>query len=180
MSLQQLIFGFAVAMLVVVWYSTATLREKIFVTYTRVDGTEEEFFARISSRYLVFDHKRFTIIRKCIRYLWYKRSIHRFFPTRVAALHYVWNSEFPIDPETGQVYITSPEARAVMNQEEKFIAYNRAQAKVSGQKEGFIKRNGAIIAIILVVIVGVYLYMQVQGLNNSITILANAYKSLAK
>lgn len=178
MSLQQLIFGFAIILLVVVWYSTASLRNKIFVTYTRVDGTEEEFLSSINIKYLFFDHRRFRIIRSCIRYLWYKRGVHAIFPTRVAALSFVYNSEFPVDPETGQIHIMSPEVRNAMNQEERFYAYNRAQAKVSGRKEGFLQRNGMIIAIVLVVIMGVFFWMKMQGLDKSITVLAEYYKTL--
>lgn len=178
MSFQQLIFAFAIILLVMVWYSTSSLRGKIFVTYTKVDGTEEEFLQRIDSRFLIFDKKKFKIRRKCIRYLFYKRGIHSFFPTRVAHLHYVWNSQDPIDPETGEVYVDSPEARQAMNQEERFLAYNRAQQKTSGKRESPLAHYLPYIAIGITVIMGLYLWMQQRGLNASITMLANYYKSL--
>ncbi len=170
---------FAVALLIVVWYSGTSLRSKIFVNYTRVDGTEEEFLVRIDSRYLIFDHKRFKIIRKCIRFMWYRRGVHSIFPVRVAKLHYVWNNEMPIDPDTGQIFITSPTASFYDDQEQSFVAYNRANQKTSGRKESFLQRHGAIIAIVLVVIVAAFFYMKFQGVDASITALANYYKTLA-
>ncbi len=176
MSLQQLLFAFPLVVLVVVWYSTSSLRKKILITYRRVDNTKIEMFVPITSRYVFFDHKRFNIIKKCITQQWYTRGIHSFFPTKVSTSDYVWSSEFPIDPDTGQVYVISPEVRGAMNQEEKFVALNRAHAKVGGEKQTFLQKHGSLIAIGLVLLVGAFLWMQQRGLDASITILANIVK----
>jgi hypothetical protein len=180
MSLQNLIFGFAVILLIAVWYSGASLRQKIWVRYTRADNTLEEFLVPITYRYLIFDHKRFNIVQSCIKYLWYKKGVHGFFPTRVAALDFSWWNENPIDPKTGEVTTVSPTSRFYKNQEESMVNYGKAQSKVSGKKSSPMMQYLPIIAIAIAVLGFGFLFMKMQGINNSITMLAEYYKSLPK
>ena len=184
MSITQLIFAFSVMMLVAVWYSTASMRNKILCTCRTPSKTKLELLIPMNQRYVFFKMggwvQKFNVLKDCITYQEYTRGIHKFFPTNVATLDFVWTDTNPIDPDTGNVYIMSPAVRNSMYQEERFKDYTRAQEKVAGTpKLGFFQKYGVFIAIGIALLGFAFLYMQTKGLNSSITLLAEYYKDLA-
>jgi len=163
------------------WYANSSKRNKIHCTFRRINKTKVAKFVKMSSRYVSFDGKLYDIIPSCITFQWWDKGlVHMLFPQWVATLDFIHNSRFPIDPETGKPAVISPEVRKAMNKEEWVKSYAKGFTPPSNKKQGMLQQYLPWISIILVVMVGFYLYTNMQALSQSIAALDNALRAIAK
>lgn len=176
MSLPLMFFAFFVIIMVYSIYSSKKLSRQLFITMRTAVDRKEEFLVNIQSRYFYFRGEKYEIIPSCCKPMTWKRGIHSFIPTTVQTADYTWSDTLPIDPDTGKIFIVSPEARGNMDNEELFTSMNKSTKKVEGKKESGMGKYLPYVAIVLVLIVGGYLYIQQKSLNESITVLGQFFK----
>lgn len=157
-------------------YSSKKLDKQLFITMRTVVDSKEEFLIDRRSRYFYYQGTKYDIIPSCCRTMRWKRGIHAFVPTSIQTADYTWSNTLPIDPDTGDIFIVSPEARGNMDNEELFTSMNKSTKKVEGKKESGVSKYLPYVAIVLVLIVGGYLYIQQKSLNESITVLGQFFK----
>jgi hypothetical protein len=157
--------------------SSKKLENQIFITMRTAHDRREEFLVNKKGRFFFFQGFRYDIIPSCCKPMTWKRGVHMFIPTTVQAADYTWSNTTPIDPDTGLYYVVSPEAQGAMDDEENFTAMNRSTKKEMGKKEVGMNKYLPYIAIGLVLLVAAYLYMQIKGVDNSITVLGEMFKA---
>ncbi len=181
MTFQTLILIMAMVIVFMAWYANSSKRNKIYCSFTRVNKTSIHKFVKMTSRYVVFDGKRFDIFSKCIVFDWWDRGlVHMLFPQWVATLNFTYASRFPNDPETGQPAIISPEVRNAMNKEEWVKSYAKGFTPPSSKKQTTIQQYLPWVSVILVLVVGVYFYTNMQAMAQSLTDIANRVNSIAR
>lgn len=162
------------------WWANASKRNKIYCTYRRINKTKVARFVKMSSRYIIFEGSKFDIIPSCITFVWWDKGIHMLFPQWVATLDYSYNSRFPIDPNTLEPAIISPEVRAVMNKEEWTKSYAKGFTPPTAKKQSMLQQYLPLISVVLIVLVGFYLYTNMQGLANEIATMKNTLQSITR
>lgn len=163
------------------WYANASKRDKILCTFRRVNKTQIRKFVKMTSRYVLFDKHRYDIVPSCCTQLWYQSGmIHMIFPQWVQTLDFTHESRLPLDPNTLKPVIISPEVRAAMNKEEWVKSYAKGFQPPNSKKQSMLQGYLPWVAIILVVLVGFWLYNNMSGLSQQVAILQNSFNALAK
>lgn len=171
----------AMVVVVMAWYANVSKRNKIYCSFKRVNKTSIHKFVKMTSRYIVFDGKRFDIIQSCIVFDWWDKGlVHMLFPQWVATLDYTHVNRFPIDPETGKHAIISPEVRNAMNKEEWVKSYAKGFQPPTAKRQSAIQQYLPWLAIGLVALMGVYFYTNIQALNQNLATLINQVQSIAR
>jgi hypothetical protein len=172
----------AIILYFILWVYTAQKRSRqVYCIYYKVNNDIEEMFVDVKDRYVFFDRKKFELINSCIRYTNWRRGIFMLVPIKVGTIAFTWQSDLPINPDTGEVYnMISPSVRNSMNQEEWMMADQRGadNYRKAENRGGFLQKYGVVIAIALIALLGIWVWMQTKGLDASITILGNYYKDL--
>ena len=181
MSFQTFILIMAMVVVFMAWQANSSKRNKIHCSFTRVNKTEINKFVKMVSRYVVFDGKRYDIVPSCIKFTWWDKGlVHMLFPQWVAALDFTYASRWPIDPATGKSVIISPEVRSAMNKEEWVKSYAKGFTPPSTKKQTAIQQYLPYIAILLIVMMGVYFYTNMQALGASLADIANRVNAIAR
>ncbi len=164
------------------WYANSSKRDKIFCRFKRVNKTQISKFVKMTSRYVIFDRKKYDIISGCIVFEWWDKGIiGMMFPQWVASLDFTYASRFPHDPNTLKPVIISPEVRAVMDKEEWAKSYFKSSApKSTSGKQSMIQQYLPWVAIMAVVLVGFYLYTNMQSLQHDIAAIQNTLRAITK
>lgn len=166
MDLQTFITAMAVIVVAMAWYANTSKRNKILCSFRRVNKTKINKWVKMQSRYVVFDGGRYDIRPRRVTWLWYCQGIiHMIFPQWVPTLDYSWTSRFPHDPDNMDVTAESPEVRKALNKEEWVKSYYRGAKPTTATRQNIITQYLPWIAIILVFVVGVYLYNNMQAMN---------------
>jgi len=169
------------AMVAMAWYANSSKRDKIYCSFRRVNRTKINRFVKMNSRYVVFDGKRKDVIPSCITFEWWDKGIVGFmFPQWVATLDFVPSNNFPIDPKTGQTVVLSDEVRQAMNKEEWVKSYAKGFTPPSAKKQTFIQQYLPWMAVILVVLLAVYMYANMQNFNRALFDITNKVNSIAR
>lgn len=181
MDFQTFILLMAVVVVGMAWWANLSKRNKIYCSFTRVNKTSIHKFVKMTSRYVVFDRKRYNIIPSCVKFDWWDKGlVHMVFPQWVATLDYTYANQWPIDPATGKPVILSPEVRHVMNKEEWFKSYNKSLSPPSAIRQTAIQQYLPWVAIGVVALMGVYFYTNMQAFGMSLADIANKVNSLAR
>jgi len=181
MDFSLLIAIMSMTVLGLAWYANSRLRNKIYCSFRRVNKTKIEKFVRMTSRYVIFDGRRYDIIPSCVTLLWWDKGfIHQLFPQNVVALDFTHESRFPLDPNTLKPVIISPEVRGAMNKEEWVKSYAKGFAPPSGKKQSMIQQYLPLITVGFVVLLGFYLYSNQQALSQQIAIMQNTLNAITK
>ena len=181
MDISTLIALMAILMVGLAWYANSSKRDKIYCTFRRVNKTKIVKFVKMSSRYVIFESKRYDIIPSCVTYEWFDKGlIGMMFPQNVATLDFCPDSRYPLDPNTLQPVVISPEVRQAMNKEEWVKSYAKGFSPQATRKQSLIQQYLPFVSIVLVLLVGVYLYMNMQILSQQYAELANALRAIAK
>lgn len=172
----------AVFIVIMAWYANSSKRDKIYCRFKRVNRTQIAKFVKMQSRYVVFDKKKYDVIPSCIVFEWWDKGlIHMMFPQWVASLDFTWANQFPHDPKTLKPVVISPEVRHAMNKEEWAKSYFKSsQPKAAKQSMGMLQQYLPWIAIMAVVLVGFYLYSNMQSLNQHIAVIENTLRAITK
>lgn len=181
MTYQTMLLIMAMLVVGMAWYSNSSKRNKIYCSFTRVNKTSIHKFVKMADRYVVFDGKRYDIIPSCVIFDWWDKGlVHMMFPQWVATMSYTYSSRFPIDPTTGKPSIISPEVRNAMNKEEWVKSYARGFTPPSAKKQTFIQNYLPWFAIGVVVLLGIYVYMNNQAFNKALIDIINKVNSIAR
>jgi len=182
MSPQTLIVVMAIIILFLAWYANTSKRNKILCRFRRVNKTMIAKFVRMHSRYVIFDGGKYDIVPSRIVFQWYTAGIvHMLFPQWVATLDYAYDSSAPLNPNTLTYNWETPRVRQAINASELVESYFKTSTpSPTGKKQSVIMQYLPFIAILLIVIVGVWMYSNQQALSNHMSILENAFKAIAK
>ena len=163
MSPTTLLVVVVILLVVAAWYSTNSKRNKILCFYRGRDKTLENRWVNVTDSFATFRNKIFYVDTRRIVNFWYKGGIHFIFPTKVSCLEYNWNSPFPHDPDDYKINWETPEARKLINLEDSIKAYGKSFIPTTNKKQNALMQYLPIIAIVLVVILGFWMYSN----NNS-------------
>jgi hypothetical protein len=177
MNLPLMFFILVIGVVFMSVYSSKKLEKQLFVTIRTAVDRKEETLVDIRGRYFYWRGVKYEIIPSCCKPMTWKRGVHSIIPTTVQTADYTWSSTLPINPDTGEIFVVSPEARGRMDAEETFSAMNKSTKKDFGDKEKPLNKYLPYIIIGVVVIVAVYFFMQIKGLDNSITTLGEFFKA---
>jgi hypothetical protein len=162
-------------------YSTNSKRNKIYCFYRGRDKTIQARWVNLNDSYVLFPpNKKFRVDTKRMTSFWYKGGIHFLFPTKVNSLEYCWNSIYPVDPDDYRNTWLTPEAHKQMNVEEWVRSYGKGFAPQTGKKQGAIMQYLPLIAIILVIILGVYVYSNFGTISSALNELSNKINTVVK
>lgn len=175
MLMALVVVGFA-------WYANTSKRDKIYCRFKRVNRTQIAKFVKMTSRYVIFDHKRYDIIASCVVFEWWDKGIiHMLFPQWVATMDFTYASRWPHDPKTLKPVVISPEVRDAMNKEEWAKSYFKSSVpKSAKQTQSLIQQYLPWISIFLIVLVGFWLYNNQQALGAQMGALENALKAITR
>lgn len=181
MDFSMLIAIMAIMLVGMAWYANSSKRDKIYCSFRRVNKSKIVKFVKMTSRYVIFDGARYDIIPSCITYEWFDKGlIGKMFPQSVATLDFSWYSRYPLDPNTLKPVVISPEVRKAMNKEEWVRSYAKGFVPPTAKKQSMIQQYLPFASIVLVILVGFYLYMNMQVLSQQYAELANALRAIAK
>ena len=180
---------YVVIVLLVVLYASFTTRKNRSKIRCRYTSRSKQTFtktvdAKASSVFL--DSKKFYIVPRCVKHHWMDDGIQWLFPTFMPEMDFVWNSEFPVDPNTGNPVVLSPDVAGIYKEEESYRNYAGGQQTEMANKGGGAKLSGISkylpwIAIAGVVLVAVYFYNQNQSTQAALKIVElNLQKILVK
>jgi len=131
---------------------------------------------------VIFDGGKYDIISNRITFQWFTQGIvHMIFPQLVATLDFSYNSRFPHDPNNLQITAETPATRKALNKEEWVESYYKgAKPSSANKKQALFAQYLPWVAIVLVVIVAFYLYTNIQGLANQMSIMQNTLNVITK
>ena len=171
----------AIMMVGMAWYANSSKRDKIYCSFRRINKTKVVKFVKMRSRYVIFDGARYDIVPSCITFEWFDKGlIGQMFPQYVATLDFCHYSRFPLDPNTLKPVVISPEVRQAMNKEEWVKSYAKGFVPPTTKKQSLIQQYLPFASIVLVILVGFYLYMNMQILSQQYADLANALRAITK
>ncbi len=180
MDLSLLVLVLVVLLFVMAWRSTNSKRNQILCLYTGRDKTDEEKWINVDKGFVVFRGRRFDIITRRITSFWLTRGIHVIFPTKVNCLKYSWYSRFPHDPDDYTNTWETPETREAIDTSELVSSYFKTSTPNATRKQSLIQQYLPFASIVLVILVGFYLYMNMQILSQQYADLANALRAITK
>lgn len=157
---------FVILVLLIAVFANGQLRRKIFVRYTSKSKQNIEKFVSMKAGSVIFEDKSFNIVPSCTKLYWYNRGLQQLFPTWVILLEYTWESQNPIDPNTGKPVVFSPEVGKAIDQESRFRSYATAQnAAMNKTKMGGFSQFIPWIGLIAVALLGVYIYPKLKDID---------------
>lgn len=181
MSIQTFVLLMAMILVVMAWWANTSKRNKIYCSFTRVNKTSINRFVKMTSRYVVFDGKRYDIVPRCVKFNWWDKGLVNWvFPQWVASLDFTYANRWPIDPETGRHAVISPEVRNAMNKEEWVKSYAKGFTPPTSRKLSFFQQYLPYITIGIVMLMGVYFYMNINNLNMNMQDVINQFNAIAR
>ena len=169
---------FFYVLLVLVFYcsfAARKMRYKIRCRYTSKSLQTQSRDVDNKMGFVLFDKKKFYIVPTCVTHNWLDENLHWLFPTFLPEMSFKWNSEFPIDPKTGEPVVLSPETAAIYKEEESYRNYAGGQQNAMSVNGGGGKLKGLDkflpwIAIAGVALVAVYFYSQLAPIKSDMNI----------
>ncbi len=165
MSWMTLVTYFCIVILGLVWYSHASLRNKVHCVFRSASGTKVEKLRPLNSRHVIFEGRRYDIDTQRRTILEWRRGIHALFPTFIFSYDFSYYSPHPLDPNNIKTTWDSPSNRDKLHQEEALGAFLRQARPLIGKKQSSIMQWLPIIAIVGVIIVGFMVYQQGQVIS---------------
>lgn len=149
-------------------YSTNRKRSQIYCLFTGKDKTEEQKWVTVKDDCVIFRNKKYDIYTPYITSMWFTKGIHILFPTRVNCLKYRWNSRWPQNPNTGEYALLDPSVRKLIDKNETVKAFFKNMTPQAQEKKSTLMRWLPLIGVVVVVLVGFYLYQDSQGMKSVI------------
>lgn len=179
--METMIAVMAVILLFLAWYNNSSKRNKIYCSFTRRNRTKIHKWVKMTDRFIMFEKGKYHIIPTCIVLEWWDKGLlGMIFPQNVATMDFTHGSAYPIDPNTLRPVVLSPEAMGAMNKEEWAKSYFKNFSQQPTKKQSMLQQYLPYIAIILVVLVGFYLYSNMQAISANMIQMQNAIKSITK
>lgn len=180
MDILTVIAVMAILFAVMAWHATNSKRNKILCLYSGRDKTDEERWINADKGYVIFRGRKFDVISRRITSFWLTRGIHWLFPTKVNCLKYSWYSRFPHNPDDYRDVWETPETRRAIDTSELVQSYFRTSTPTAAKAPGMLQQYLPWIAILLVVLVGFYLYTNIQGLGQHIAAIEESLKAITR
>lgn len=182
MSIQTFVVLMAIAILAMAWYANTSKRNKILCTFRRVNKTKIVRFVSMQDEFIIFDKKKYDIIPSRITFQWYTGGlIHMIFPQWIATLDYTYGKRLPLDPNKMNYDWDNPATRKAINISEIVKSYfNTANPSPSTKKQSMLLQYLPWIAILLVAVIGFYLYNNMQGISEQMAIMQNQFNAITK
>ena len=170
----------AIVLVVMAWYSTNSKRNKILCLYTGKDKTDEEKWISVDKGFVIFRGRKFDIISRRITSFWLTRGINWLFPTKVNCLKYSWYSRFPHNPDNYEDVWETPETRAAIDTSELVKSYFRTSTPTSVKPSSMVSQYLPWVSIVLVVLVGFWLYSNMQTLGMELANIKNTLNAITR
>jgi hypothetical protein len=165
MNTTTIMLVFLMMIVVIGMWQSRKMKTMVLCKYT--SRSKQTFDKLVSEKngYVIFEGKKFRLLPSCGSQKYYDKGFSGFFPTKITAYDFRWNSDLPIDPNTGEPAMLTPENMAKLNQEGALGAYAGSQdqfLKGGKAKLGGIDKWMPFIVIGLGVAIGYAIYMQMQ------------------
>jgi len=178
---QQFLIILIVLYLAFETYSGYTKRNKILCRFRQRNRTLKVKWAKMDDDEVSDGDYTYNVLTERIVSEWYRKGIYLFFPILIPTLDYIYNSRWPLDLNTGQYSVISPQSLRVMNNEKRFIGFSRGVERQSGSKrQGGLMAYLPLIAVGLVIMVAIYFYQQNQGIIQHMAVIENMLKAVTK
>lgn len=165
MSWMSMVTYLCIIILGLVWYSHASLRNKVHCVFRSATGEKIEKLCPLRSRHVIFAGRKYNIDTRRHTLIEWRRGIHSVFPTKIYSYDFSFYSKYPLNPNDIKATWDSPENANRLNQEEALGAFLRHAPSITGKKQSNIMQWMPMIAIVIVVIVGFMVYQQGQHIG---------------
>jgi hypothetical protein len=149
--------------LVGMWQSRR-MKKFVFCTYTSRSKQSYDKVVPEQNSYVIFEGKKFYLLPSYGKLRLYEKGLSAFFPTKITAYDFRWNSPYPVDPNTGDPAMLSPDVEKTLDQEGAMRDYAGSQQQaLSGKgKLGGLDRWMPFIMIGLAIAIVYCIYMVYQ------------------
>jgi len=159
-------------------YGTYSKRNKVFCFYEGEDGTKEFKWMTDKDGWVIFRGHKHKIMPERMTTWWVKTGIHMLFPTRVQFLSYTWESAWPRDPKNHNRTVIDPRVRKIIDQSSMMESYFKTSSPTASKKQGLLEKYGVMIAIVIIVIIGVFVWQNTQSNVRNFETMQNQINSL--
>jgi hypothetical protein len=173
MNTQTMMLAFLAIIVVAGMWQSRRMKSFVFCSYTSRSKQAYDKVVKEKNSYVIFEGKKFYLLPSFGKSRQFDKGLSAFFPTKITAYDFRWNSPYPVDPNTGEPAILSPEVEKALDQEGILLAayQNQGQAGLSGTKGkgGMMEKMMPIILIGLTVAVAYLIYTNLQSSKNNKT-----------
>lgn len=172
MNTQMIMMALLFIIVVAGMWQARKMKNMVFCTYTSRSNQTWDKVIKEQTGYVVFEGKKFYLLPQYARQKQYDKGLSSFFPTKISAYEFVWNSSYPIDHKTGKPAMLSPEVRNALNQEGALFSYAGSQQRVmqgKAGKLGGLEKWTPYIMIVLAIAVGYLIYTNMTSSSNDKT-----------
>jgi len=143
-------------------WQSRKMKNMVHCTYSSSSKQTWDKLVRQRDGFAIFEGNKFFLLPEYGESRYYDKGLSAFFPTKITAYKFRWNSPLPINPNTGEPAMVSPEFMNKLNQGGALLSYAGSQDQALSSKKnkagGFDKWMPFII-LGLVVAVGYCIYM---------------------
>jgi hypothetical protein len=161
-------------------WQSRRMKTMVHCYYTSRSKQGFDKLVREKDGYAIFEGKKFHLLPAYAVQEQYSKGLSSFFPTKISAYSYSWNSDIPIDPNTGVPAMLTPEVMNKLRQEGAMLSYTGSQNQAlssSKSKLGGFDKWMPYIMIVLVLAVVYCIYMTYQ-MNKDQTIIKTAISDI--
>jgi len=181
MNTQTMMLVMLILIVILGMWQSRRMKTMVHCTYTSQSKQTFNKLVREKDGYVIFDGKRFPLLPAYGVQMHYDKGLSSFFPTKITAYSFRWNSDLPVDPNTGEPAILSPANMNKLRQESALGNYagsqNQALSTIKGGKMGGFDKWMPYIMIVLVLAVVYCIYMTYQ-MNKDQTIIKTAISDI--
>lgn len=170
-----------VVIFVMASYTARSKRYKLLAHYTSQNKTEADLWVKEKNGKVVIDNKQFTVLPDGITSYWFDKGFNWLFPTKVQYIKFSWYSRWPHNPNNYKVHLDSPALAKAVDTGDMMQSYGRTASPTStGKKQSMLMAYLPLISIILVALVGYYLFTQQEAMGQHLMQLQNSINALTK
>ena len=153
-------------------WQSRKMKTKVFCNYTSRSKQTYDKLVNEKDGKVIFEGKAFKLLPAYGKSKYYDKGLSSLFPTKITAYDFRWNSDLPIDPNTGEPAMLTPEVMNKLNQEGAMLSYtgsNQTALATSKSKFGGMDKFMPIIMIALACAVAFLIYTNFQSSKNDKT-----------
>lgn len=177
-TMVMMIFAFLIILLGM--YQARKMKTMVHCTYTSQSNQTYDKLVREKDGYVVFDGRAFPLLPQYSTSRQWDKGLSSFFPTKIAAYTFKWNSDLPVDPSTGEPAILTPENMNKLRNSGMLGSYisGNQQALTQGKgKQGFMEKMMPII-LIVIALVSIYCVYQTYMMGKDQKIMKEAISDI--
>ena len=170
MNTQTMMMVFLGIIVLAGMWQSRRMKSYVFCSYTSRSKQSYDKVVKEKNSYVIFEGKKFYLLPSYGKSRQFDKGLSSLFPTKITAYDFRWNSPYPVDPNTGDPAVLSPEVEKALDQEGILLAayQNQGQAALSTSKGkgGFLEKMMPIIVIVLALAVAYLVYTNLQSTKN--------------